>query len=90
MAWQPGAHALERKKAAEGATLLRFDVGFEDQNWCENGHVGFVIEGALALELDDANIRIEAGEGFTVDPGTRHRASNPGAAPVVLFIAARA
>jgi quercetin dioxygenase-like cupin family protein len=89
--WQAGGHPLERKKlgALGGATLLRFEPGFEDPNWCVNGHAGYVLEGTLRLTLDDGAIEAGAGQGFVLDPGTRHRASNPGAVPVVLFIAPR-
>jgi quercetin dioxygenase-like cupin family protein len=89
MAWESGAHPLERKKVVDGATLLEFDVGFADPNWCENGHAGLVLEGALALELGDRVIEVSAGEAFVVDAGTRHRAKNPGRVPVVLFVAPR-
>jgi quercetin dioxygenase-like cupin family protein len=89
--WQQGAHPLERKKtvAAGGATLLEFAPGFADPNWCENGHVGYVISGALGLEFADATERVEAGEAFVVEPGTKHRAFNPDEVAVVLFIAPR-
>ena len=89
--WQPGGHPLERKKlgALGGATLLRFEPGFEDPNWCVNGHAGFVLEGALRLALDEGFLEVGEGEGFVIDPGTRHRAANAGPRAVVLFIAPR-
>ncbi len=90
--WQPGAHPLEKKKlgALGGATLLRFEPGFEDPNWCVNGHAGCVLEGTLRLILDDGEMEVRAGQGFVIDAGTRHRASNLGRGVVVLFIAPRA
>lgn len=91
LAWQPGAHPLERKKlgALGGATLLRFEPGFEDPGWCVNGHTGYVLEGTLRLALDDGVLEASAGQGFVLDAGTRHRASNPGTDAVVVFIAPR-
>jgi quercetin dioxygenase-like cupin family protein len=89
--WKAGSHPLERKKAGGlgGAVLLRFEPGFADPNWCEGGHAGYVLEGRLCLELAETRLDVDAGEGFVVDAGTRHRASNPGGVPVVLFIAPR-
>jgi len=89
--WQPGAHPLERKKQGPlgGATLLRFEPGFADPNWCTNGHAGYVIDGTLRLEFEGTAEEIAAGEGFVIDAGMRHRASNPASAPVVLFLAPR-
>jgi quercetin dioxygenase-like cupin family protein len=89
--WQPGAHPLERKKlgALGGATLLRFEPGFEDPNWCVNGHAGYVLEGTLRLAFDEGAVEVREGEGFVIDPGTRHRAANAGWDAVSLFIAPR-
>ncbi len=91
MEWRVGSHPLERKKfgALGGATLLRFEPGFEDRSWCVAGHAGYVVDGVLRLAFDDGAEEYAAGQGFVIDPGTRHRASNPGAAPVTLFIASR-
>lgn len=92
MGWAPGGHPLERKKLARrgGATLLSFEAGFEDPRWCGSGHAGYVVEGVLGFRYavgDDD--RIGAGEGFVIEPGTRHRAFNPGPGPVVVFIVPR-
>ncbi len=89
--WQAGSHPLERKKLGSlgGAVLLRFEPGFADPSWCANGHSGYVLEGRLRLELEDTWMDMDAGDGFIVDAGTRHRASNPGGVPVVMFIAPR-
>jgi quercetin dioxygenase-like cupin family protein len=87
--WTPGTHPLERKKpAALGrATLLRFEPGFEDPTWCEHGHAGYVVEGRFRLCLEDGVRDLDAGEGFVVEPGTRHRAANAGDRAVVVFVA---
>ncbi|MCU0224595.1 MAG: cupin domain-containing protein [Acidobacteria bacterium] len=89
--WQSGAHPLERKKtgALGGATLLRFEPGFEDPNWCVNGHAGYVLEGTLRLAFDEGVVEVREGEGFVIDPGTRHRAANAGRDAVAMFIAPR-
>ncbi|MBP7148782.1 MAG: cupin domain-containing protein [Acidobacteria bacterium] len=84
--WVPGTHPLERKKPAGPAGLLEFGPGFADPNWCERGHSGYVIAGVLRFEFADGTEEVGAGEGFAFEPGTRHRASNPGTVPVVLFI----
>jgi quercetin dioxygenase-like cupin family protein len=89
LGWKAGAHPLEKKKLIDGhsAVLLEFAPGFEDPNWCERGHVIYVLDGALELVLDDRTERIEAGDGCVVDRNTRHRAKNPGNMPVRLFVA---
>jgi len=87
--WSVGGHPLERKKLVEGhpVGLLEFAPGFEDPNWCPRGHVIYVLEGALALELTDGSSeQVHAGNGCVLALGTRHRASNRGDLPVRLFI----
>ncbi|MGE5236068.1 MAG: cupin domain-containing protein [Acidobacteriota bacterium] len=87
--WVEGeATALERKKTREGtpATLLEFAAGFADPTWCVRGHVGLVLAGAVTFELEGSTVVIGEGEGFLIDPGTRHRARNDGKEPVRLFI----
>lgn len=90
MEWNPGGHPLEQKKvlAERGLTLLRFDVGFEDPNWCTNGHIIYVVRGRFELTLDDGTKTLDTADACVLDPGTKHRAKNPGNEPVELFVAA--
>ena len=88
--WTPSpTHPLEQKKIVPGrsAALLRFAPGFDDPNPCERSHVMYVLEGVLEFTLDDRVERISAGEACWIDPGSRHRARNPGRDPAVVFIA---
>lgn len=87
MPWTPGAPG-ERKKSwpARGLTMLEFAPGFADPNDCEKGHVGLVLSGCLEIEFDGVIVSFEEGDGFAVDPGTRHRARNSGRIPVRVFI----
>jgi quercetin dioxygenase-like cupin family protein len=87
--WTRGPHPLERKKTSPGSpiTLIEFAPGFEDPHWCSRGHAGYVLSGSLELVLEDRGETLTAGEAFSLDPGTRHRARNPGGEPVVLFLA---
>ena len=89
--WVGGPHPLERKKALPDCpiTLIEFAPGFEDPAWCPRGHAGYVLSGSLGLEFADRTETLRAGEAFWLDPRTRHRASNPGPEPVVLFLVSR-
>lgn len=86
--WTQGGHPLERKKhdPAHPVTLLEFAVGFADPNWCRRGHYGLVLEGEFGLEFADRTVRFAAGDAFLVEPGTDHRAQNPGEVPVRIFV----
>lgn len=90
--WQRGGHPLERKKTdpATPVTLLEFAPGFSDPSWCERGHSGHVLEGVLRMEYEAGGGAEEEdyarGEAFHIDPGTRHRASNPGGTTAIIFV----
>ena len=88
LGWTAGAHPLEKKKILENepVAMLEFAPGFEDPNWCERGHVIYVLDGAFELVLGDRTEQLQAGDGCVVDRGTRHRARNPGSVPVRLFV----
>jgi mannose-6-phosphate isomerase-like protein (cupin superfamily) len=87
--WTPGNHPLERKKTVPErcALLLELAPGFEDPNVCERSHILLVLSGVLELDVDGAAQRLRAGECCLIDAGTPHRARNPGAEPVVAFVA---
>ncbi len=91
MPWIGGGHPLERKKTdpEHGVTLIEFAPGFVDPEWCQKGHVLLVLEGVLELDLGTAVERFGAGDAASIDPGTKHRAKNPGSAPVRLFVVSR-
>jgi len=87
--WQPSpTHPLERKKtwSTGQVAMLELSPGFADPNWCERSHVVLVLSGALELELDGEWVALGAGEACVVDPGTPHRARNPGAEATVVFV----
>ncbi len=88
MPWTPGGHPLEQKKVANaGLSLLQFEPGFDDPNWCERSHVMFVLQGTLHLEFEGETVALEAGRALWIDAGTPHRASVRGGAPALVFIA---
>jgi quercetin dioxygenase-like cupin family protein len=89
LTWSPGLHPLERKKtsAERPAVMIEFAPGFDDPNVCVRAHVIFVVRGTLDIVLDEGTQRFGEGECCWLDAGTRHRACNPGAEPVVAFIA---
>jgi len=88
LGWTPGVHPLEKKQVVEGhpVALLEFAPGFQDPNWCVRGPIIYVLDGALELVLDGGTEQLGAGDGCVLERNTRHRAKNPGSAPVRLFV----
>jgi quercetin dioxygenase-like cupin family protein len=47
--------------------LIRFSPGYIADHWCDRGHIVYVVEGELAIELRDGPThRLEAGMSFQV------------------------
>lgn len=86
--WIQGGHPQERKKSLPGvpAILIAFQPGFRDPEICLRGHSGYVLSGTFRMDYEDGFGEYGVGEAFHIDPGTAHRASNPGPVPVVLFL----
>jgi uncharacterized cupin superfamily protein len=56
--------------------------------WCTDGHRGYVLAGRIEYEFDDGSPLLAVGEGeaFFLAAGTGHRGRNPGATVTRLFL----
>ncbi len=87
MEWSLAAPLESKKTCADPrVSMLQFDPGFSDPNWCVNAHVGLVLSGSIELEFEDSGEVYGEGDAFVIHGGTRHRARNSGPSPVRLFI----
>jgi quercetin dioxygenase-like cupin family protein len=79
-----------RIKAAEvdgqRLRLIELGPGFVEPQWCDKGHVGYVVSGQYITDLEGDTWTLQAGNGFILPPGTRHRSRNTGPLPAVVFI----
>ena len=78
MDWESPAPKVRRKLHRVGNRQLRiveFEKGLEHPEWCETGHVGYILEGRMALEFDGGTLEIGPGDGFNIPDGRarRHR-----------------
>jgi quercetin dioxygenase-like cupin family protein len=42
-------------------------------HWCEKGHYGYLIEGQMEIEYENASIIYKAGDGIHIPEGREHR-----------------
>lgn len=78
MPWQQVRPDVRQKVYCEGSRLIRlveFDTSDGAEHWCEAGHIGYVLQGALTISFDGEVISFEAGDGLFIPPGaaTKHR-----------------
>jgi quercetin dioxygenase-like cupin family protein len=71
--------------------VVQYEPGVLREEWCEEGHSGYVLEGAVVYEfqLDRPPLAVGAGEGFTLPDGSAHR-GRAGADGARLFLIDRA
>jgi quercetin dioxygenase-like cupin family protein len=94
MDWDSPTSKVRRKLHRVGNQQLRLvelEKGLEHPEWCQTGHVGYVLEGRLALEFDRETLELGPGDGFILPEGKacRHR-PEPLTDRVVLLLSEKA
>ena len=66
MAWTDDAPGIQARKAEVGGArwaLVEYGEGVGREEWCEDGHRGFVLSGGIEYEFDDGRAPLRATEG---------------------------
>ena len=82
MKWEKvaGGGAVGRMKRLaepnhEAVRLLELDPRWDEREWCARKHAGYVLSGALRLELARGSTQvIKKGQGFYIPKGCAHKA----------------
>jgi hypothetical protein len=78
--WAPEAPGIESRAAEFGGVrwaVVRYAARAERDEWCTDGHRGYVVSGGISYVLADGS-RLDApnGSGFWLPPGLGHRGVN--------------
>lgn len=87
--WQsplPGARFKAYREGAKQIRLLEFSSEFVEPDWCEKGHVGFVLEGVLEVDFKGHVVTYSAGSGIFIPPGFETAHKGRSVTPVVRLI----
>lgn len=73
---------------AEGQQLRMMELGpgFVEPDWCERGHIVYVVSGRYMQQVGDETWEMQAGQALILAPGTRHRSRNTGSLAAVVFV----
>lgn len=87
--WQstlPGARFKVYREDGKQIRLVEFSVEFVEPDWCEKGHIGFVLEGTLEVDFNGRVVVYPQGSGIFIPPGvaTAHKARS--ITPVVRLV----
>jgi hypothetical protein len=67
LSWQsslPGARAKVYRDGSKQLRLVEFTSDFVEPQWCEKGHVGLVVSGALEIDFRGRVISYPEGSGI--------------------------
>lgn len=89
--WQddvPGIRAKEEVVSARRWAIVAYEPGAKREEWCLDGHWGYMLAGVIEYEFDDGGppLRVEAGEGFALKTGRGHRGRNLADGEAQLFL----
>lgn len=74
----PGIRAREAEIEGRRWAIVEYAAGARREEWCLDGHAGFVLEGELEYEFsdDDLPLVVSEGDAFTLATGRGHRGRN--------------
>ncbi len=72
MPWETPHKGVAQKVYIEDTNrlrLLRFNDDFMEEDWCLNGHVGFVVEGEMNVDFNGEMTVYKKGDGLWIPAG---------------------
>ena len=76
--WQQVSEVAKQKLIDNGekrVRLLQLQAGFQEQEWCQRGHTGFILHGTLEVEFQDDRVEsYSQGDPFLLSAGEPHKA----------------
>jgi quercetin dioxygenase-like cupin family protein len=84
----PGIRARAAQAAGSRWAIVEYAPRAEREEWCTDGHRGYVVEGAIEYQFEDGSgpLQFQQGQGFVLAAGTGHRGRNPTAGTTRLFL----
>jgi quercetin dioxygenase-like cupin family protein len=89
IAWTHIASGAREKRVETAKSVMRiveFSPGFLERDWCQNAHVGYVIEGNFAIQFHDSVLQYQEGDGICINAGTESEHKAVVTEVVTLFL----
>jgi ethanolamine utilization protein EutQ (cupin superfamily) len=70
--WQtplPGARFKVYRRDGRRLRLVEFTKDFVEPEWCTKGHIGYVVEGEMAIDFDGHIVPYSTGDGIFIPAG---------------------
>lgn len=85
---RPDVRQKVYREGSRQVRLVEFETSDGAEQWCETGHIGYVLKGSLSISFDGRVLDLSAGDGLFIPDGaaTRHRAVRIEAGTQLLMI----
>jgi hypothetical protein len=86
--WHNLTHGARFKVFQSGTKQLRlveFSSEFLEPDWCEKGHIGYVIQGELEIDFHGHIVRYPEGSGINIPNGLASSHKGRAVTPTVLL-----
>ena len=89
-AWvKPGAMGRVKLARVFGkrVRILELPEGFDEENWCEKGHQGYVLKGSFTITFETGDEFVcEEGDAFVIPDDIKHRSRGTKDGQTVVFV----
>ncbi|HLI60949.1 MAG TPA: cupin domain-containing protein [Solirubrobacteraceae bacterium] len=84
----PGIRARKLHELGRRWAIVQYAPHARREEWCLDGHAGFVLEGEVEYEFsgEDEAMVVSEGDAFTLATGRGHRGRNTGDSVARLFL----
>lgn len=69
----PGARFKAYEQGGKRLRLVEFTDKLVEPDWCQKGHVGYVLTGELEINFDGKVISYKTGDGIFIPSGEEHK-----------------
>ena len=85
---QPDIHSRAAAALGQRWAIVEYEPGAAREEWCTDGHRGYVLAGQIPYEFDDgsASLAVTAGSGILPGGGHRPPRAQPGCEATRLFL----
>lgn len=69
----PGLREKVFEAESRRCRLVEFAESFQELDWCEKGHVGYVLSGAIVVNVNGTKVRFGKGDVVSIPAGVPHK-----------------
>lgn len=87
--WQsplPGARFKSHRETSKQVRLVEFTSEFIEPDWCERGHIGYVLQGTLEVDFKGELVTYPEGSGIFISPGSANGHKARSVTPLVRLV----